>query len=520
MNLKKAIYSLSILAGLLLYCLYPVKATSTDTLNYATVNEGNSNVARMLVPGAGDDTGSGGSGTENAGGIEDGKKQVLESTRERDLSGLTFGLLYRPGQFDLGAEWGGAANLRWLELKANYRLIHDGPWQVGPGVAWLKFNAKGSDGFKINHYVLGFDLSYQLSQRAMLAGSVGYGFDLPKVSLPISSSASGEEDGTIGTEPAKWQPDFWGYRLAFRYQIHYNWLFELGYRSYRYTDDGLGSSFNYDIDRIFNILTAGLIYRFGAPQVRETPKIAECDTVREVVPSPVKLTVTRITPDKGNNNETVRVEIVGSGFTSGVKVALTGPADVKIAGRDVVVVDPERLRCRFNLDRQPVGGYDLTVIGADGQPEVLVSCFTILDAHVTKVEPVAPAAAPLAANHDLRGLNQRLEPIYFDFDRATLRKDQVYKLETCLQLLRDNPELQLWITGHADARGKKAYNLKLSRRRAETVQRYLIEQGIAARRIGVAAYGSSWPAVEGSGEQVWRQNRRVELLIDELPPRF
>jgi outer membrane protein OmpA-like peptidoglycan-associated protein len=75
------------------------------------------------------------------------------------------------------------------------------------------------------------------------------------------------------------------------------------------------------------------------------------------------------------------------------------------------------------------------------------------------------------------------------------------------------------LEGHADAIGTEAYNLALSRRRAETVARELIGQGVRRERVTVAAYGESRPIApnqrpDGTDDPAGRaKNRRVEAVI-------
>ena len=78
------------------------------------------------------------------------------------------------------------------------------------------------------------------------------------------------------------------------------------------------------------------------------------------------------------------------------------------------------------------------------------------------------------------------------------------------------------IEGHADERASDRYNLDLSARRARSVQALLRDEGFAGVEIHAAAYGEHVPEALGSGPEVWRENRRVEVVVDRrvvvLPP--
>lgn len=73
--------------------------------------------------------------------------------------------------------------------------------------------------------------------------------------------------------------------------------------------------------------------------------------------------------------------------------------------------------------------------------------------------------------------------------------------------------VRMTIEGHADERGTREYNLALGERRANAVKNFLAGQGIDAGRIAVISYGKERPAVEGSDESAWAQNRRGVTVL-------
>jgi peptidoglycan-associated lipoprotein len=106
-----------------------------------------------------------------------------------------------------------------------------------------------------------------------------------------------------------------------------------------------------------------------------------------------------------------------------------------------------------------------------------------------------------------------LQTIYFDYDSDELRSDSRAVLDDKLRVLNANPALRVRIDGHTDERGTDQYNLALGRRRADQAKRYLIDRGIDASRIETTSYGRERPAVQGSNEDAWSQNRRGEFQI-------
>lgn len=79
------------------------------------------------------------------------------------------------------------------------------------------------------------------------------------------------------------------------------------------------------------------------------------------------------------------------------------------------------------------------------------------------------------------------------------------------QYLSSNPNQRLQISGHTDERGTREYNLALGERRANAVARYLVSAGVNPGQLSVVSYGKEKPVADGSDEESWAKNRRVEL---------
>ncbi len=103
---------------------------------------------------------------------------------------------------------------------------------------------------------------------------------------------------------------------------------------------------------------------------------------------------------------------------------------------------------------------------------------------------------------------------YFDFDTAEIKPEARDVLVAHARFLADNPGQKVRLEGHADERGTKEYNLALGERRANAVQRFLIVNGASRGQIETVSYGEEKPAVMGSTESAWAQNRRVELVFN------
>lgn len=108
---------------------------------------------------------------------------------------------------------------------------------------------------------------------------------------------------------------------------------------------------------------------------------------------------------------------------------------------------------------------------------------------------------------------------YFDFAKYELRPETGMLLDTIVALLKREPKLGVEIYGYTDKKGTDAYNLNLSRQRAEACKNYLLQNGIAASRMTVLAKGACCEEepetkADGSDDPEARQaNRRVEFKI-------
>uniref|UniRef100_UPI003891256B OmpA family protein n=1 Tax=Winogradskyella sp. 4-2091 TaxID=3381659 RepID=UPI003891256B len=76
-----------------------------------------------------------------------------------------------------------------------------------------------------------------------------------------------------------------------------------------------------------------------------------------------------------------------------------------------------------------------------------------------------------------------INPIFFDYDKDTIRTDAQYELENIVNVLRKHKEMVIKIESHTDSRGRDKYNLKLSDRRAKSTREYIISRGIEPSRI-------------------------------------
>jgi peptidoglycan-associated lipoprotein len=123
----------------------------------------------------------------------------------------------------------------------------------------------------------------------------------------------------------------------------------------------------------------------------------------------------------------------------------------------------------------------------------------------------AGGAAALRRALGEQGVGDR---VLFGYDSAELTPDARRLVERWAQLLRQYPSTRSIIEGHADERGTREYNLALGERRATAIKTFLVSLGVPATRLETLSYGKEKPAVLGSSEQSWAQNRRGVLVVE------
>jgi peptidoglycan-associated lipoprotein len=117
----------------------------------------------------------------------------------------------------------------------------------------------------------------------------------------------------------------------------------------------------------------------------------------------------------------------------------------------------------------------------------------------------SPQQQALAA---LKGKNV----VFFEFDSSEIAPQYVQIVAAHAAYLVKYPAARVRLEGHTDERGSREYNIGLGERRAQTVRRALMVQGVAEAQITTVSYGEERPAVEGSDEAALAQNRRVEIV--------
>jgi len=130
-----------------------------------------------------------------------------------------------------------------------------------------------------------------------------------------------------------------------------------------------------------------------------------------------------------------------------------------------------------------------------------------------------PGAGGLGRSQFAPGSQQDLQAtagdrVFFAYDRADISPEAQQILTRQAEWLRRYPNTSITIEGHCDERGTREYNLALGERRAQAAKNVLVALGIPASRITTISYGKERPAVPGSSEEAYAQNRRAVTTIN------
>lgn len=111
------------------------------------------------------------------------------------------------------------------------------------------------------------------------------------------------------------------------------------------------------------------------------------------------------------------------------------------------------------------------------------------------------------------GKKMTLRNIFFDFDKATLKKQSNIELNHVVQFMKENPTVRIELSGHTDAKGSAEYNMTLSNERAKAAMEYLAKKGVPRERMEYKGYGKTQPVADNKTDAGRALNRRTEIKI-------
>lgn len=114
------------------------------------------------------------------------------------------------------------------------------------------------------------------------------------------------------------------------------------------------------------------------------------------------------------------------------------------------------------------------------------------------------------------GTTVTLKNVLFIQGQPELLPESYPELDLVVQFLKNNPHLEIELSGHTDSRGSFSQLMTLSQKRVNKVKSYMVSKGISSKRIVGKGYGGSKPIASNESEETRMLNRRVEFTIKKL----
>lgn len=134
--------------------------------------------------------------------------------------------------------------------------------------------------------------------------------------------------------------------------------------------------------------------------------------------------------------------------------------------------------------------------------------FNVPNMMINKDTAVAMAMSPIEVGQKIQ-----LNHIFFERSKANLLEESFVELGLLTEVLTENPNMEILVSGHTDGRGMPKANQKLSEARVKSVVEYLQTKGIDSKRLKYKGFGSSQPVATNATDEGRAKNRRVEFTI-------
>ncbi len=207
--------------------------------------------------------------------------------------------------------------------------------------------------------------------------------------------------------------------------------------------------------------------------------------------------------------------LFGFAHKKDTEIAVEG-VKVEITNRDTkeVLTAVSDKDGKFQIKLQPESAYDLYCTKE--------GCFARSDELITKgLKYSQDFYADFVVEEIVIDKPIVLENIFYDFDKWNIRPDAAKELDKLVQLLKDNPSIEIEMGSHTDSRGSDSYNMVLSNRRAFAAVQYLVYRGIDPKRLTWRGYGETMLVNECSNdvhcsEAKHQANRRTEFKVTKI----
>lgn len=138
------------------------------------------------------------------------------------------------------------------------------------------------------------------------------------------------------------------------------------------------------------------------------------------------------------------------------------------------------------------------------------------EAAKAEMESMRSRLSDLEAKQTERGLLITLGDVLFEFNKSDLKAGGQRNLLPLAEVLKERTDQPVIIEGHTDSIGNHAYNMTLSEKRAQSVEQYLVDQGVDVSRITTTGLGPDFPIADNATSEGRQLNRRVEVILPNL----
>ena len=136
-----------------------------------------------------------------------------------------------------------------------------------------------------------------------------------------------------------------------------------------------------------------------------------------------------------------------------------------------------------------------------------------MDKQAQRIEEEIPGAEVERVGEGINVTFDETSGVYFATDKYNIEGQSREALDKLAGIFKEYPNTNILVEGHTDSTGSDAYNLTLSKNRAQAVTNFLVNDGISSGRIDTKWYGESQPKYDNSTVEGRAKNRRVELAI-------
>jgi len=230
-----------------------------------------------------------------------------------------------------------------------------------------------------------------------------------------------------------------------------------------------------------------------------------------------------------------RFSVTGIAVLAGIMV-LSGCASRKYVRLQTQALEPAIQEAQNGVkeNAERIDAVDRRAQGAAGSAAAADQKATAAQTTATAAQTAAQAADRKAdqANQGLQAANNRIstlesrssvvndnytesdkKTVTFKFNSSVLDNSAKSTLDSIASSVGNGNGFMIELQGYTDARGSEQYNLGLSQRRAESVERYLMTKKIPLYRISIVGLGKDDPVADNKSEQGRSQNRRVEVRV-------